>query len=180
MAVAPGSADCVITTFTAFVEQRSVAVTRGGGGRLSQSTVVSAGTSNRSGAVVSATTLDIVNNNHPITRGLPIGPLQVYSAAANTSVAQGAFGAGVQTLAEHLVLKHHTVVELLDRLETAGYVRRERAADDRRRAEIVLTPRGADVLRKLSNTHLDELRLLAPELVGALHGVLRASKRSAS
>lgn len=51
------------------------------------------------GAVVSATTLDIVNNSHPITRGLPIAPLQVYSATANTSVARGVFGAGVQTLA---------------------------------------------------------------------------------
>lgn len=86
----------------------------------------------------------------------------------------------VQTLADHLVLKHHTVVELLDRLETGGYVRRERAADDRRRAQIALTPRGADILRQLSDAHLDELRLLAPELVGALHGVLRASRRSVS
>jgi PKD repeat protein len=51
------------------------------------------------GAVVSATTLDIVNNSHPITQGLPIGTLQVYSGSANTSVARGSFGAGVQTLA---------------------------------------------------------------------------------
>jgi DNA-binding MarR family transcriptional regulator len=84
----------------------------------------------------------------------------------------------VQALADQMVLKHHTVVELLDRLESGGLVRRERAADDRRRAQIAITARGAELLRKLSDSHLDELRLLAPELVGALHGVLRASRRS--
>ena len=51
----------------------------------------------------------------------------------------------VQALADHLVLKHHTVVELLDRLETAGFVRRDRAPEDRRRAQIALTPRGAEL-----------------------------------
>jgi DNA-binding MarR family transcriptional regulator len=84
----------------------------------------------------------------------------------------------VQALADQMVLKHHTVVELLDRLESGGLVRRERAADDRRRAQIAITARGAELLSKLSDSHLDELRLLAPELVGALHGVLRASRRS--
>ncbi len=86
----------------------------------------------------------------------------------------------VQALADQMVLKHHTVVELLDRLESAGLVRRERAADDRRRAEIAITARGSELLRRLSDAHLDELRSLAPELVGALHGVLRASRRSAA
>jgi len=84
----------------------------------------------------------------------------------------------VQTLADRLVLKHNTVVELLDRLELAGLVRRDRAPDDRRRANIVVTARGESLLQKLSDSHIDELRSLAPELVGALHGVLRASRRS--
>lgn len=82
----------------------------------------------------------------------------------------------VQVLADRLVLKHHTVVELLDRLEAAGLVRRDRAADDRRRARVSLTPRALELLRKLSSAHLDELRSFAPELVGTLNGVLRASR----
>lgn len=86
----------------------------------------------------------------------------------------------VQTLAVRLVLKHNTVVELLDRLERDGLIRRERASEDRRRANIVLTPRGATVLHRLSGAHLDELRTLAPELVGSLHGVLRASRKGAA
>jgi DNA-binding MarR family transcriptional regulator len=82
----------------------------------------------------------------------------------------------VQVLADRLVLKHHTVVELLDRLETESLIRRTRAADDRRRAVIALTDKGAELLRKLSQAHLDELRLQAPALVGSLNGVLRASR----
>jgi DNA-binding MarR family transcriptional regulator len=82
----------------------------------------------------------------------------------------------VQVLAERLVLKHHTVVELLDRLESEGLIRRNRAVDDRRSAVITITARGGEVLRKLSDAHLDELRSLAPALVGSLNGVLRASR----
>ena len=84
--------------------------------------------------------------------------------------------ASVQLLAEHLVLRHNTVVELIDRLEASGLIRRNRAADDRRRAVIALTPRGSDLLRQLSAAHLEELQKQAPALVGALNGVLRASR----
>ena len=84
----------------------------------------------------------------------------------------------VGALAEHMALKHHTVVELLDRLESGGLIKRERAADDRRRARIALTPRGRDLLRKLSRAHLDELRDRAPALVSSLTLVLRASRRA--
>jgi DNA-binding MarR family transcriptional regulator len=82
----------------------------------------------------------------------------------------------IQVLADRLVLKHHTVVELLDRLEAEGLIRRERALDDRRRALVAVTERGSELLRKLSHSHLDELRSLAPALVGSLNGVLRASR----
>ena len=82
----------------------------------------------------------------------------------------------VQVLADRLVLRHNTVVELLDRLEAEGLIRRNRAAADRRRAVITVSARGEELLRKLSDAHLDELRSLAPALVGSLHGALRASR----
>jgi DNA-binding MarR family transcriptional regulator len=82
----------------------------------------------------------------------------------------------VQVLADRLVLKHHTVVELLDRLEAEGLIRRNRSTDDRRRAVIAISARGLELLRKLSDSHLDELRSLAPALVGSLNGVLRPSR----
>lgn len=84
----------------------------------------------------------------------------------------------VQRLAELLVVKHHTVVELVDRLEAAKLVRRERDAKDRRRARISITAHGLDVLKRLSTAHIDELRSQAPALVGSLNAVLRASRRS--
>ena len=79
----------------------------------------------------------------------------------------------VQILAEHLALKHHTVVEMLDRLEAATLIRRERAAEDRRRAKIAITAKGEELLRKLTRVHLDELRSRAPALVASLDSVLR-------
>ncbi|MGE0551027.1 MAG: MarR family winged helix-turn-helix transcriptional regulator [Kofleriaceae bacterium] len=86
----------------------------------------------------------------------------------------------VQILADQMVLRHHTVVELLDRLETAGLIRRERAVDDRRRSHIKLTARGAALLRKLADVHLDELRSLAPALLESLQAVLRTSTGKAA
>ncbi len=41
--------------------------------------------------------------------------------------------ATIRTLAERLALKHHSVVELIDRLAAHGYVRRTRGREDRRR-----------------------------------------------
>lgn len=83
----------------------------------------------------------------------------------------------VQALAERLVLRHNTVVELVDRLEAAGLVRRERDTTDRRRVRVALTVRSEQLLYRLTDSHLDELRMLAPELVGVLNGVLRATRR---
>jgi len=83
----------------------------------------------------------------------------------------------VQVLAERLQLRHHTVVELLDRLEAAGFARRTRDPDDRRRARVAITARGAELLRKLSLSHREELRMTAPALVASLGRVLRTSAR---
>lgn len=82
----------------------------------------------------------------------------------------------VGALAERLLLRHHTVVELLDRLERRRLVKRTRAEDDRRQARISLTPRGLDTLRRLSIAHRNELKTVGPELVTSLRRVLRAGK----
>lgn len=84
----------------------------------------------------------------------------------------------VAVLAERMSLRHHTVVELLDRLETAGLARRTRTPEDRRRARVTITPRGMDLLHKLSVAHRDELRTTAPALVAALGRVLRTAKKA--
>src|SRR5215831_1498092 len=81
-------------------------------------------------------------------------------------------GASVGTLAERLQIRHHSAVELVDRMEAGGLVRRARAGDDRRRVIVRLTRRGERVLARLSRFHRTELRSVAPALLGALHTLL--------
>lgn len=83
----------------------------------------------------------------------------------------------VRALAAQLVVRHHTVVELVDRLVDAGLVVRDRSAKDRREVRLCITERGEHVLADLTQAHLDELKVLAPALVAALHTVLPTPRR---
>lgn len=83
----------------------------------------------------------------------------------------------VRALAARLVLRHHTVVELVDRLVDAGLIVRDRSAQDRRAVRLRITERGENVLADLTQAHLDELRVLAPALVAALHTALPTPRR---
>ena len=74
----------------------------------------------------------------------------------------------IQELAERLQIRHHSAVELSNRLARGGYVRRQRGGDDRREVLLSLTPKGERVLRELSLHHKTELRLRGPALVAAL------------
>lgn len=67
-------------------------------------------------------------------------------------------------LADHLLLRHHSAVELVDRAEKAGLVRRVADGDDHRIVRVHLTGSGARRLATLSAAHLEELRRLAPEV----------------
>jgi DNA-binding MarR family transcriptional regulator len=80
-------------------------------------------------------------------------------------------GVTVNDLADQLLLKAHTTVELVDRLELAGLVLRERDDKDRRRVFLTLTPKANGLLRKLSTTHLTQIRRDAPELIALLRQI---------
>ncbi len=80
-------------------------------------------------------------------------------------------------LAERLQLRHHSVVELVDRLERRGLAARRRSADDARRVTVHLTRRGAGVLRDLSRYHLAELRNRGPALVRELEALIAGRAR---
>ena len=81
-------------------------------------------------------------------------------------------------LANRLALRHHTTVELVDRLESAGFVKRQSDPDDGRQILLHLTPQGAAKLRSLSVAHRDELQIKGPELAKALRAILRGSGES--
>jgi DNA-binding MarR family transcriptional regulator len=74
----------------------------------------------------------------------------------------------VGRLAERLQVRHHSVVELVDRLARRGLVERRRDRHDKRKVFVDLTPAGEDVLRKLSIEHRRELRAAGPALLKAL------------
>jgi DNA-binding MarR family transcriptional regulator len=82
----------------------------------------------------------------------------------------------IRELAERLQLRHHSVVELVDRLERRQLLRRERSRDDRRQVILHLTPRGEKLLTRLAKQRIAELRTAAPALVRSLTAVIRSTR----
>jgi len=81
----------------------------------------------------------------------------------------------ISELADRLQIQHHSMVELINRLETGGYVRRKRAANDRREVLLALTSKGEKVLQGLTLYHREELRKTGPALLTALTRVIGSS-----
>jgi DNA-binding MarR family transcriptional regulator len=70
--------------------------------------------------------------------------------------------------AERLSLRHHSVVELVNRSEREGLLTRTVDTRDRRRAILELTRKGELVLDRLAGDHARELTEMAPRLAKAL------------
>lgn len=73
-------------------------------------------------------------------------------------------GPTISELAGYLLLRHHSVVELVDRAAATGVVERQGDASDGRITRVTLTEDGEARLSQLTPAHLDELRSLAPVL----------------
>lgn len=67
-------------------------------------------------------------------------------------------------IAGHLLLRHHSAVELVDRAERGGLVRRAVDDKDQRVVRLELTPEGEARLAELATAHLEELSRLRPRL----------------
>lgn len=89
---------------------------------------------------------------------------QQHQALLSIKGFRGPGNASIGDLAEHLFLKHHSTVGLVDRLVQKKFVRRIDSPSDRRRVELELTPKGEAMIERLSNIHLRELRQIGPEL----------------
>jgi DNA-binding MarR family transcriptional regulator len=85
--------------------------------------------------------------------------------------------ATIRALAERLALKHHSAVELIDRLEAHGWVRRSRGRDDRRRVLVSLLPRGERMLEHVARQRINELRSYGHQLVQAIDQLLDPSNK---
>lgn len=69
-------------------------------------------------------------------------------------------GPTIGEVADHLFARHNSVVELVDRAERSGYVRRMRDGDDHRVVHLQLTAEGEELIHALSQAHLEELERL--------------------
>ena len=84
----------------------------------------------------------------------------------------------IRELASRMYIRHHSAVELVNRLEHTGAVTREPGEDDKREVWIRLTTAGRAALRKLALTHREELERSGPRFAQALSSVLRHSAKA--
>lgn len=68
--------------------------------------------------------------------------------------------ATVREVADRLQLRHHSVVELVNRAQAEELVERAADPNDRRAVRVLLTSRGEEVLARLSALHREELHRL--------------------
>jgi DNA-binding MarR family transcriptional regulator len=85
--------------------------------------------------------------------------------------------ATIRELAERMQLRHHSAVEMVNRLERQQLLRRERSRADRRHVILHLTPRAEKILSRLARQRIEELRTAAPTLVRALTTVIRSTRK---
>ena len=87
--------------------------------------------------------------------------LQIAGASDGTATTVG-------YVAERLGLRHNTAVELSNRSQEAGLIKRKPGSDDRRRVLLELTAKGRRLLDSLSIDHARELNEFAPQLIRTL------------
>jgi DNA-binding MarR family transcriptional regulator len=68
----------------------------------------------------------------------------------------------IRELADHLLVRHHSVVELVARACDAGLLERIHDATDQRIVRVRLTERGSEKVEALTHAHLEELSRLRP------------------
>lgn len=76
----------------------------------------------------------------------------------------GKMGPTISDVADHLLLRRHSVVGLVNRAEAANLLVRSSDQKDQRVVRLALTPLGTRKIEQLSAQHVEELRRLAPRL----------------
>ena len=103
---------------------------------------------------------------------------QQYLLLLQVKGAEGRQQATIGALAERLQLRHHSVVQLVDRLAERGIVERRRDSNDRREVVVALRPAGEKLLAQLARYSVDELIIEGPALVSSLKRLVSQSLRS--
>lgn len=80
----------------------------------------------------------------------------------------------VSVLAERMQMNHNSLVELADRCEKRGFIRRIRSSpSDRRTVTLAITPAGEAMMRQQASASRQELQTVGPILVESLQRLLR-------
>jgi DNA-binding MarR family transcriptional regulator len=82
-------------------------------------------------------------------------------------------GLTISQLSERLQVKHHSAVNIVDRLAKAKLVTREAGETDRRRRHVQLTPTGEKLIEELAAVHRKEIRERSAEMIQALQRLMR-------
>jgi DNA-binding MarR family transcriptional regulator len=118
-----------------------------------------------------------VGEGDAVSRAAGLEPQQYLLLLAIRGLPQGE-AATIRTIADRLALKHHSAVELIDRLVAHGYVRRSRSRDDRRRVLVALLPRGEKLLERVARDRIGELRASGAALANAISALLENGRSS--
>ncbi len=70
----------------------------------------------------------------------------------------------VGDISHYLLIRHHSAVELANRVMALGLVSRYVDPADHRRVRVQLTDKGRDVIARLSEVHLEQLERIAEQL----------------
>ena len=73
-------------------------------------------------------------------------------------------GPTIKEASEYLLLRHNSTVELVDRAEAGGFLKREQSTGDKRVVRLKLTPLGEERLRGITKLTLEELKRYEPAL----------------
>ena len=85
----------------------------------------------------------------------------------------------ISHIAARLLLKHHSAVGLVDRLQALGLITRQANPEDARQVLVRLTTKGERILHNLSIAHRTELEETVPRLIAILQSIARRRKERA-
>lgn len=96
-----------------------------------------------------------------------------YEALLAIKALESPEGLTISQLSERLQIKHHSAVNIVDRLVERSLVTRKTAETDRRLRHIQLTVKGEKFIEELASVHRKEMRNRSGEMIKALEELRR-------
>jgi len=82
----------------------------------------------------------------------------------------------ISAIAERMQLNHNSMVELVDRCEERGLLRRARSASDRRQVILAITPEGEALMRQHAAAGRQQLRTIGPILSESIRRLIEDTR----